>query len=186
MTMIRRSLALAAILLLSFSSSAFAHPGLGHVHGYLDGLSHPLSGLDHILAMIAVGLLAARIGGRALWLVPSAFIAMMALGGAIGMAGLALPYVEIAIAASVLVLGLATIFSASLPLTAAAALAGFFAIFHGQAHGIEMPAAASALTYGLGFITATLLLHTVGIGLGLAFDRLGRRSPVEPVRVNAS
>ena len=113
---------------------------------------HPLGGLDHVLAMVAVGLYAALLGGRALWLVPGTFVAVMALGGALGMAGYALPYTEIGIALSVIVLGLAVALRISLPTLAAMALAGLFAIFHGHAHGAEMPQDLSGYEYAAGFL----------------------------------
>ena len=173
-TMIRRSLPLAALLFLCLPAAAFAHTGIGATHGFMPGFSHPMSGLDHILAMVGVGLFAARLGGRALWLVPSAFLAMMALGGAAGTYGVTLPWVETGIALSVVAIGLALAFGLSLPALGAAALVGFFAIFHGHAHGLEMPADASGLDYALGFMIATALLHAAGIALGLRLDRLAR------------
>lgn len=162
------------IIALAAPGAAFAHTGTGaHEHGFAYGFLHPLGGLDHLLAMIAVGLLAAHLGGRALWLVPLSFIALMAAGGAIGFAGIALPFFELAIALSVVVLGLMVAFRANLPLGAAAAIAGGFAIFHGYAHGAELPAGGSALSYAGGFLTATALLHIAGIALGLGFAKLG-------------
>jgi urease accessory protein len=180
MTFIRRSLPLAGLLLLALPATAFAHTGVGDTRGFMHGFGHPLSGIDHILAMVGVGLFAARLGGRALWLVPSAFVAMMALGGAAGMYGLNLPWVETGIALSVVVLGLAVAFNLSLSALGAAALVGFFAVFHGHAHGAEMPVDASGLGYAAGFMIATALLHASGIALGLGLDRLARstRLPV--------
>ncbi len=154
-------------------AAAMAHTGIGATHGFAHGFVHPMVGLDHILAMVAVGLYAAFLGGRALWLVPLSFVAMMAVGGALGIAGVQVPLVEAGIGASVVVLGLAVALRWTLPTAAAMGLVGFFAIFHGHAHGAEMPAAASGLTYALGFILATALLHGAGIGLGQATSRLG-------------
>jgi urease accessory protein len=129
-----------AILVLLAPGAALAHSGpAGHSHGFADGFMHPLGGLDHLLAMIAVGMLAAHLGGRALWQVPASFVALMAAGGAIGFAEIRLPYVELLIAASVVVLGALVAFRANVPLIAAMAIAGFFAIFHGHAHGAELP-----------------------------------------------
>ncbi|MDE2383041.1 MAG: HupE/UreJ family protein [Alphaproteobacteria bacterium] len=162
-----RTLVLAAAALAGFSGAAEAHPGHGAV-GFAAGLLHPLSGLDHMVAMVAVGLFAARLGGRALWALPMAFIGMMSVGGALGMNGFALPYVEVGIAASVLVLGALVALEWSLPVSAAMGLVGFFALFHGHAHGSEMPALASGLSYGLGFVAATALLHGAGLALGVA------------------
>jgi urease accessory protein len=173
-TALRAVSALLATALLP--ASAFAHTGVGAAGGFGHGFMHPIGGLDHILAMVAVGMFAARLGGRALWLVPAAFVGMMAMGGLAGVSGVSLAFVEIGIAASVLVLGLAVAFRWSLPVAAAMALVGFFAVFHGHAHGSEMPASASGLAYGLGFMLATALLHAAGIALGLGFGRMGERS----------
>ncbi|MCO5063517.1 MAG: HupE/UreJ family protein [Rhizobiaceae bacterium] len=156
-------------------AKAFAHVGVGDVHGFVHGFWHPLSGADHLLAMIAVGMFAASLGGRALWLVPAAFVAMMAIGGMVGIAGIPLPFVEIGIGASVVVLGLAVALNWSLSILAAMTLVGFFAVFHGHAHGTEMPVAASGLTYGLGFILATATLHALGIAIGLGIGSVGAR-----------
>ncbi|WP_246673134.1 HupE/UreJ family protein [Mesorhizobium sp. B2-4-14] len=154
--------------------AASAHPGVvGLTHGFASGWTHPFSGMDHILAMIAVGLFAAHMGGRARWLVPLTFVFVMTLAGIVGMAGVKLPFAEIGIAMSVIVLGLAVAFQLSVPTLVATFLVGFFAIFHGHAHGTEMPESMSGLTYGLGFICATALLHATGVGLGIAIGRTG-------------
>lgn len=159
---------------------AQAHPGLpGHAHGFVSGLSHPLSGLDHILAMVAVGFWAAQLGGRSLWLVPAAFVSVMMAGGVLGMAGVPIPMVETGILVSILVLGLLIATAARLPPAASLAIVGLFALFHGHAHGTELPASASGLTYALGFVTATALLHLCGIGVGLFAQR---KLPVVAVR----
>ena len=149
----------------SFAAEAQAHVGV-HGAGLSAGMIHPFSGLDHLLAMIAVGAWAAQQGGRARWAVPLAFVAMMAAGGAWGSLGGWLPGVESGIAASVLVLGLLIAFSARLPLAAGMALAGAFALFHGYAHGVEMPSGSPL--YALGFVLSTALLHAAGLGAGLA------------------
>ena len=163
----RISLRIAAALLALAPTVAFAHPGHDGA-SLISGFMHPLGGLDHIIAMVAVGLLAARLGGRALWLVPASFVAAMAMGGLVGVAGVALPYAETGIAISVVVLGAIAAFGATMPVAAATGLVAFFAIFHGYAHGIEMPETASGLAYGAGFVAATVILHGIGIGLGLA------------------
>lgn len=163
----RRLLALGAVL--AVVPWAGAHPGHdGHdlTWDFSTGAAHPLSGVDHLLAMIAVGLWAAQLGGRARWLVPLAFVGVMSLGAAFGHAGLTLPGSEQGIAASVLVLGLLIAAAVRLPAAAGMALVGVFALFHGLAHGAAMPAASGGLTYGAGFIAATALLHLVGIGAG--------------------
>jgi urease accessory protein len=122
--------------------------------------------------MVAVGLLAALMGGRALWLVPTSFVAMMALGGALGMAGIGIPFVEIGIALSVVVLGAAVALRAEMPVVAAMALVGLFAICHGYVHGAEISDTVSGFEYGIGFVLAAALLHVAGIGLGLAIERM--------------
>ena len=167
------ALALAGALL---PTAALAHTGIGAAGGFAHGFWHPIGGLDHVLAMVAVGALAARLGGRALWIVPAAFVAMMAVGGFIGMEGIGLPFVETGIALSVVVLGGAIALGWRLPVAAASAVVGLFAVFHGHAHGSEMPIDASGLAYGLGFMLATAALHVVGIGLGVAIGRIGARS----------
>lgn len=163
-------LALTAATLL-FPALAQAHPGHeGHelTWDFSAGAAHPLSGLDHLLAMVAVGLWAAQLGGRARWLVPAAFVGVMALGGALGQSGVVVvPGVEQGIAASVLVLGLLIAAAVRLPVAAGMALVGGFAVFHGFGHGAEMPATAGGLGYGAGFVAATAALHAAGLGLGL-------------------
>lgn len=168
---------LSAFTITLFAAAAVqAHTGAhigaaGGTGGLAHGFLHPLGGLDHLLAMVGVGLFASFLGGRALWLVPASFVAMMAVGGLLGFAGVGLAGVELGIALSVVVIGGALALGLSLPLVAAMALAGLFAVFHGHAHGTEMPAAASGLAYGLGFLAATALLHGAGLALGLALDR---------------
>jgi urease accessory protein len=160
----------AAALLAFVPAAALAHPGhdgAGLVHGFM----HPLGGFDHIIAMVAVGLMAARLGGRALWLVPASFVAAMTVAGLAAGAGVALPYVETGIVASVVVLGAVALFGVAMPVAAAMGLVGFFAVFHGYAHGLEMPGTASGLAYGAGFVAATAMLHAVGVGLGLVIGR---------------
>ncbi|TXM57833.1 MULTISPECIES: HupE/UreJ family protein [unclassified Methylobacterium] len=159
------ALALPALVLLP--QAAFAHPGHGEAAGLVHGFLHPVSGADHVLAMVAVGLLAGLRGGRALWALPASFLALMAVGAGLGMAGFALPLAEAGIALSVVAFGLAAVFGLRLPLAALGALVGGFAVFHGYAHGAEMPETASGLVYGLGFLAGTALLHAVGLGLGL-------------------
>jgi urease accessory protein len=147
---------------------AQAHPGHGADGGLAHGFTHPFGGLDHILAMIAVGLWAAQLGKRALWSVPATFVGVMLLGGALGMGGFTLPFVEQGILASVFILGLLIAFTSRLPLAASAAVVGVFALFHGCAHGAEMPADSSSFAYMAGFAIATALLHAAGLGLGAA------------------
>jgi urease accessory protein len=171
--------AIAAAILIALTGAAAAHPGHGDAGGFAHGFLHPLGGLDHVLAMVAVGLYAALLGGRALWLVPATFVTVMALGGALGAAGYALAYPEIGIALSIVVLGLAVALRISVPTLAAMVLAGVFAMFHGHAHGAEMPQDVSGYEYAAGFLAATALLHCAGIALGLGMGKLselgGRR-----------
>jgi urease accessory protein len=164
----------AAAALVLVPGVALAHPGHAEVGGFAHGFMHPLGGLDHVLAMVAVGLYAALLGGRALWLVPATFVGAMALGGAAGVSGYALPYTEIGIALSVVVLGLAVALRISIPTVAAMALVGVFAVFHGHAHGAEMPQNLSGYEYAAGFMLATALLHCAGIALGLGTGKLSQ------------
>ncbi len=150
---------------------ANAHTGVGDPTGFWHGFAHPISGLDHILAMVAVGLWAAQIGGKALWMMPAAFIIAMASSSVLGHFGLPLPGIEQGILASDFILGLLLLFATRLPLAFSAGIVAILAIFHGYAHGAEMPETASGLTYGIGFIISTAALHLAGIGMGLGIDR---------------
>lgn len=154
-------------LLLAFATPAYAHEEVVRSSGFLSGFLHPLTGPDHLVAMLAVGLWGAFLGGRAMWLLPLVFPLVMAAGAALGMLGVPLPAVEVTIAASALVLGLAVAASLKPPVWVAATLVGVFAVFHGHAHGTELPYAMHPLDYGMGFVIATGLLHASGIGLGL-------------------
>ena len=157
----------ALLLLLLLPMTASAHTESGSVGGFLSGFHHPLTGLDHIVAMVAVGLWGAYLGAPAMWLLPVIFPVVMAFGGALGVLGVPLPGVEIGIALSGILLGLAVALAARPPLWVAGIIVGFFAIFHGHAHGAEMPNAANAMTYAVGFVIATGLLHLSGIAFGL-------------------
>ena len=163
------------VIATALAGPALAHTGAGAVHGFGAGLLHPLFGVDHVLAMVAVGLWAGLTGGRARFAYPLAFVGMMVLAGLWGMSGSSLPGVEIGIAVSVVVLGLAIALRATPPLAAGAAACAIFAIFHGHAHGAELPQGASGLGYALGFVLATAALH--GAGLGLA-GLLAARAPL--------
>ena len=160
------SLALLPAALVLLPQAAFAHPGHGSATGAEAGFLHPLLGADHVLAMVSVGLLASLRGGRALWALPLSFLALMSVGAGLGMAGAVLPHVELGIALSIVVFGLAAIVGLRAPVALLAALVGVFAVFHGYAHGAEMPETASGLAYGMGFLSATALLHAAGLGLG--------------------
>ncbi len=150
------------------AAPALAHTGDGVAGGFLSGLTHPIFGWDHVLAMVAVGLWGAFLGSPAIWLLPVIFPLVMAFGGALGVLGVPVPAVEAGIAASAVVLGLLVAFASRPPLWVAGVIVGAFAIFHGHAHGTEMPQAANAFAYAIGFVTATGLLHLIGIGFGLA------------------
>ena len=148
------------------ASSAHAHVQQGQAVGFLTGFRHPISGGDHVLAMVAVGLWGAQLGAPAIWVLPVAFPMVMAVGGMLGLLGVPLPGIEYGIAGSAILLGLAVMCEARPPLAVAAALVGVFAIFHGHAHGTELPPGESALLYSMGFVMATGCLHAVGIGIG--------------------
>ncbi|ACI59419.1 HupE/UreJ protein (plasmid) [Rhizobium leguminosarum bv. trifolii WSM2304] len=154
---------------------AYAHPAIGEAAGFSHGFAHPMSGLDHILAMVMVGIFAFQLGGRATWLAPATFVLVMALGGALGVAGINLPFVETGIALSVVVLGAVIALNVKAPLAAALGVIGLFAVFHGHAHGAEMPEDASGAAYAAGFMVATALLHAAGLALGYIIGRAGER-----------
>ena len=167
----KQSISKLAALLLFFPAVAMAHPGHGAASGLWHGLGHPLGGLDHLLAMMAVGFWAAQLGKRALWAVPAAFVAVMVLGAVLGIAGVSMPFVEQGIVASVFILGLLVAGACKLPLQYSTAIVGVFALSHGLAHGAEIPLTAGALPYAAGFTLSTALLHLVGVGLGSLFQR---------------
>ena len=148
------------------AQAAHAHVQKGEAAGFVSGFLHPISGLDHVLAMVAVGLWGAQLGAPAVWLLPVAFPMVMAMGGMLGLLGVHLPGIEFGIAASAILLGVAVLSEARPPIALAAALVGFFAIFHGYAHGTELPAGQSGLLYSMGFVIATGCLHGVGITIG--------------------
>ncbi|RWY64594.1 HupE/UreJ family protein [Rhizobium leguminosarum] len=154
---------------------AYAHTGVGQTSGFMHGFSHPISGLDHILAMVMVGIFAFQLGGRAVWLVPATFVLVMAVGGGLGIAGVNLPFVEVGIALSVIVLGAIVALNVKAPTAVAMGIVGLFAIFHGHAHGAEMPEDAGGAAYAAGFMIATALLHAAGLGLGFLIARIGER-----------
>lgn len=173
----------AAAVLAAAPTAALAHVGVGETSGFVHGFSHPIGGLDHVLALVLVGIFAWQLGGRALWLVPTTFVAVMVVGGALGIAGIDVPFVEIGIALSVAVLGAAVAFGVKAPAAAAMGLVAVFAIFHGHAHGAEMPEDAGGVAYAAGFMLATALLHVAGIGLGYGIGRIGERHGPAVVRL---
>jgi len=167
-----KRIAATAAILLALPGTALAHTGVDDTTGFAHGFVHPIGGIDHVLAMVAIGLYATFLGGRALWLVPATFVVVMALAGAFGAAGYIVPHAEAGIALSVIVLGLAVALRVALPVLTAIVLAGLFAIFHGHQHGAEMPSDVSGLGYAAGFMMSTALLHCAGIALGLLAGRL--------------
>ncbi|PZV37807.1 HupE/UreJ family protein [Mesorhizobium kowhaii] len=173
-----KRLCLSAILLLAAAMPAYAHVGIGTTSSFMAGIMHPLSGLDHMTVMIAVGLWAALKGGKAIWAWPAAFVGVMLVGGALGMLHMPLPFVEPGILASVVALGLLVALAVDLPVSAGVAIIGLFALFHGHAHGTEVPENAGGLEYMAGFAMATALLHATGIaarfGLGARFRGVAR------------
>jgi len=167
-----RRLAVAAAMAV-MPKLAFAHPGHdGEAIGLAQGFLHPLGGLDHVLAMVMVGVFAAQLGGRASWALPAGFLGVMAIGGALGAGGIGLPLVEFGIAASVIGLGAAIALRLRPPVAAALAVVGVFALCHGHAHGAEMPGEAAGLGYAAGFLAATALLHATGLALAAAIGRV--------------
>jgi urease accessory protein len=167
---IERRAATGSLLLamgLILAPQAWAHEQAGQAAGFVTGMLHPVSGLDHVLAMVAVGLWGAQLGAPAIWLLPVTFPLVMAFGGFLGLLGVPLPGVEIGIAVSAILLGAMVATQSRPPLWLAAAIVGFFAIFHGHAHGTELPAGESGLLYSVGFVVVTGLLHATGIAIGL-------------------
>jgi urease accessory protein len=167
-----RNTILAAALTMA-ATPAFAHTGMHMTSGFAAGFLHPLGGIDHMLAMVGVGLFAALLGRSALIAVPGSFVLMMLVGGALGMAGFNIPAIEAAIAASVVAVGAVVALGWSWPVSGAAMLVGFLAIFHGYSHGAEIPSGATAFPYSMGFALASAALHSFGIALSYAV--LGRK-----------
>jgi urease accessory protein len=167
-----RARALLSLLLIALPTAAFAHTGHGDSSGFLHGFMHPVGGIDHILAMVAVGVFAYVLGGKALWLVPLSFVGMMGVGFLLGVGQVDVPFVELGIALSSIVIGGAAAWGRPMPVAAAMSLVGVFAIFHGHAHGAEMPVDASGLEYAAGFIAATALLHVAGIAAAMGVAKL--------------
>ncbi|TNB49304.1 HupE/UreJ family protein [Martelella lutilitoris] len=169
---IAKSAGLSAGLLLAAAAPAFAHLNPAEHGSFMAGFSHPLFGADHILAMVAVGIWAAMIGGRAMLVVPASFVITMSIGFALALSGVSLPFVEPAILASVVGLGLLVALAVKVPTPVSAAVVAVFALFHGFAHGTEL-GGAGAMTFGLGFMAGTALLHAAGVGLGIGLNRFG-------------
>ena len=165
-------LLLAVAMLALFPSLAWGHSGPEHALGFVHGFEHPMGGLDHVLAMVAVGVFAFVLGGRALWMVPLAFVSMMIVGFGAGIAALPIPFVELGIALSSLVIGGAAALGRPMPVAAAMSLVGVFALFHGHAHGAEIPGGANGWGYAAGFALATAALHLGGAGGSMLVARL--------------
>ncbi len=164
-----------AITLAVVAMSANAHTGEGINSGFASGFWHPIYGWDHVVAMVAVGLWGAFLGAPAIWILPVVFPLVMAFGGALGVLGVPIPMIETGIALSGVVLGLLIVFAVKAPIWAAAVIVGLFAIFHGHAHGTELPEAFSPYGYAVGFVIGTGLLHMAGVGFGvLTRSELGR------------
>lgn len=177
---------LATVLATVLAAPAMAHTGAGEVSGLMAGLFHPISGLDHILAMVAVGILAVQLGGRGLWLVPASFVSVMALGGVLGVIGVGVPFVEQGIIGSVIIFGAVVAWGGKMPLPAAMSLVGVFALFHGYAHGTEMPLNAHGVQYSIGFLLVTATLHALGMGLSLALRAYIEKSARLVARVSGA
>lgn len=167
------------LALLFSSTNLFAHPLLGTQSGFSNGFFHPLSGLDHILAMLAVGIWAAQMGGKAKWIIPISFVGLMSVGGVLGMNNLNLPFAEIGILVSVVVLGVLILAGVRLPMLISSILVGVFALCHGHTHGTELPAAASGFTYAIGFALTTIVLHLSGIGFGSSVNKFANEKIVK-------
>ncbi len=161
-----RTLLITALLLPALAQPALAHEGSGVAGGLVSGLLHPLTGMDHLIAMVAVGIWGAQLGAPAIWVLPITFPLVMAFGGVLGVLQIPLPMPETVIALSAIALGAAVAMRLRLPFAAAAVVVGVFAIFHGHAHGAELPSSANPLAYGVGFVAATGLLHLCGIAIG--------------------
>ncbi|MBC7496181.1 MAG: HupE/UreJ family protein [Sphingomonadaceae bacterium] len=170
---IRYSVLSVAAAALAIAVPAAAHTGTGLAGGFASGFLHPFSGFDHLLAMVSVGLWGAFLGRPLIVALPVIFPTVMALGGVLGIAGVSLPPVELGIAMSVLVLGAMIAGAVRAPIWLASLIVAIFAIFHGYAHGKELPSAADPVGYSAGFVLATGMLHVVGIGIGLIADRPG-------------
>lgn len=165
---VRATASLVAVFVLLSPSSAFAHQQFGPTMSLMTGLRHPWSGLDHVLAMIAVGIWGAQLGNPALWVLPVTFPLVMSMGAMLALLGIPLPGTEIGIALSAILLGAMVVGEVRPRMLVAAALVGFFAIFHGHAHGVELPAGQSGMSYSMGFVIGTGCLHAIGIAIGLS------------------
>jgi urease accessory protein len=162
----------ATAALLSMPATALAHTGVGDTSGFAHGFAHPMLGLDHLLAMMLVGLLACQLGGRSRWLLPASFITVMVFAGIVGMQGWDAPFIEAGIALSIVGLGTMVATGKQMRTAASVSAVAFFALFHGYAHGAEMPETAGGLGYAAGFVLATAILHAAGFSIGMAIARV--------------
>lgn len=174
----------AAAILTAAASPALAHTGAEAVSGLSAGFSHPIGGLDHVLAMVAVGILATQLGGKSLLFVPASFVGMMIVGGVLGINGIAIPMVELGIVGSLVLLGLVIAIGRRMPMGLATVFVGMLAIFHGHAHGTEMPMTASGAEYGIGFVMATMGLIAIGAGMSIGVQKFAEK--IAPVAARAS
>ena len=172
----RQSISKFVFLPLFLPGVALAHTSVGETTGFMDGFSHPIGGADHLLAMLAVGLWASQIGGKALWAVPCTFVAVMILGGILSFSGIPVAFIEEGILISVLIFGVLIAAAFKLPLAYSVLIVAFFAIFHGYAHGTEMPVKIVAASYIVGFSVATAILHLAGIGLGILLQKTNQQT----------
>lgn len=186
MTSKSKIIGLTVLFMVTAVSGAQAHVGTDSVHGIVSGFVHPIGGLDHVLAMIAVGVLAARQGGKGLWRIPLSFVGMMIAGGVLGYAGVDVPFVELGITGSIIILGFVVALGRTMPLGLAVAMVGVLAIFHGHTHGTEMPVDASGLLYGLGVAVATTVLHVCGIGASASLHKVMQQTAPVLVRLGGS
>ena len=175
----------AAILTLA-ASSALAHSSAESVSGISAGFIHPIGGLDHVLAMVAVGILAAQLGGKSILLVPASFVGMMVVGCLLGIAGIPVLFIEFGIVGSVVILGVVIATEVQVPTGLAMSLVGLLAVFHGYAHGTEMPLNANGIEYGMGFIIATAVLHAVGALLGIGIEKITRKFAPTTIRAGGA
>ncbi len=166
---IRFTSGLLAIVLVYFFTAfaAYAHSGDGYGGGFVAGFTHPVLGWDHVAAMVAVGLWGAFLGAPAIWILPVVFPLVMAFGAVAGILGIPIPAIETGIALSAVVLGIMIVFAVKPPIWICAVIVGAFAVFHGYAHGTELPATVNAFAYTVGFVISTGLLHLIGIAFGL-------------------
>lgn len=174
----------AAAILTAAASPALAHTGAEAVSGLSAGFSHPIGGLDHVLAMVAVGILAVQSGGKSVWFVPASFVGMMIVGGVLGINGIAMPLVELGIVGSLVLLGLVIAIGRRMPMGLAMVFVGLLAVFHGHAHGTEMPVNASGAEYGIGFVIATMGLIAIGVGMSIGVQKMAEK--IAPIAARAS